>query len=66
MAIVSKDFMKVRIISKNDIKTPKMLILEKARDVVNRVEPDFCCFISPVFESIKKINPEDKFDLNIK
>ncbi|WP_255822925.1 hypothetical protein [Treponema putidum] len=54
MAIVSKDFMKVRIISKNDIKTPKMLILEKARDVVNRVEPDFCCFISPVFESIKK------------
>ncbi len=54
MAIVSKDFMKVRIISKNDIKTPKMLILEKARDVVNSVEPNFCCFISPIFDIVKK------------
>lgn len=54
MGIVSKEFMKVRITNKENFTTPKMLILEKARDVVNSVEPNFCCFISPIFDIVKK------------
>lgn len=54
MEIVSKEFMKVRTTSQENFTTSKMLILENARDVVNSVEPNFCCFISPIFEIVKK------------